>query len=203
LQSLDFDATTGNLAGLVRAGSLGYSARVLSWSPSGALLSDVPLAGYPTDNVGYGMDLSVHGGVVAVHARDTTGLTGDYARLYNATTGSQIAALSYSGTSGNPSGYYLQSLDFDATTGNLAGLVRAGSLGYSARVLSWSPSGALLSDVPLAGYPTDSINYGMDLAAFTAVPEPGTLALALVACCIAGLRVCGPWKDRRGHGDVG
>ncbi len=186
LQSLDFDATTGSLFGLVRAASLSYTARVLRWSPSGALLSDIPLSGYPTDGYDYGMDMSVHNGIVAVHARDTLGLTGDYARLYSATTGSQIASLSFTGTAGSPGGYYLQSLDFDATSGDLFGVVRAASLGSTARVLRWSPSGALLSDVPLSGYPTDSYGYGMDMAVLTVAPEPSSIALAAFALVALG-----------------
>ncbi len=163
LQSLDYDATTGSLFGLVRGASLGNTARVLRWSSSGALLAEVPLNGYPTDGTNHGMDMSVHNGVVAVHRRDSLNLTNDYARLFNAASGSQIATLSYSGTAGNPSGYYLQSLDYDATSGNLFGLVCASSLGSSARLLSWNPSGALLADVLLNGYPTDGASYGMDM----------------------------------------
>ncbi len=37
----------------------------------------------------------------------------------------------------------------------------------------------LLSDVQLNGYPTDNINYGMDLAVFTAVPEPSSALLTI------------------------
>ncbi len=196
LQSLDFDATTGNLFGLVRHTGASNTARLVSWSPSGAPLSDVPLSGYPTDGTSYGLDISVHDGIVALHRRDSISLPSDYARLYDAATGNPIAALSYAGTTGNPSGYYLQSLDFDATTGNLFGLASASSLGNSVRLLSWSPSGALLSDVAVAGYPATGLNGGMDLAVLTTVPEPSTFALATVFGLVA-VSCCAPLRRRR------
>ncbi len=174
LQSLDFDATTGNLFGLVRHTGAGNTARLVSWSPSGALLSDIPLNGFPTDGTSYGLDLSVHDGIVALHRRDSIALPSDYARLYDAATGNPSAALSYAGTTGNPSGYYLQSLDFDANTGNLFGLVRDSAHGSQARLLSWDLTGVLLSDIAVAGYPTIGSNGGTDLAVLS-VPEPGAL----------------------------
>jgi hypothetical protein len=102
--------------------------------------------------------------------------------------------LSYSGTTGSSGGYYLQSLDYDATTGNLSGLVRL-SYDGTARVLTWNPSGVLLSDVALSGYPFDGINYGMDLAVFTAVPEPSSFAL--IGLGFATLAVFGRKRIRR------
>ena len=124
------------------------------------------------------MDISVHDGIVAVHRRDTVGMTGDSALLYN-TVGTQIGVLSTSGTAFDPGGYYLQSLDFDATTGDVYGLVRAASAGSTARLLSWDSSGALLSDTKLGGYPTDGANYGLDMTVLSVanVPETSTLAL--------------------------
>ncbi len=84
------------------------------------------------------------------------GLPGDYAQLFNSATGSLTTGLSYSGTAGSSGGYYLQSLDYDATTGNLSGLVRAASLGNRHEYLSWSPTRSMpLSDIPLNGYPTE------------------------------------------------
>lgn len=164
LQSLDYDATTGILYGLVRAYSVGQRARVLSWNPGGILLSDRELIGYPADTYDRGMDMSVHDGVVAVHRSDSLRLPTDAAQLYDASTGGLITSLSYAGTVGDPNRYYLQSLDYDAVTGRLSGLVRDTLNGNRARVLTWSSSGGLLDDVELIGYPGENLNYGGDLA---------------------------------------
>ena len=100
-----------------------------------------------------------------------------------------------SGTAGNPGNYYLQSLDFDATTGNLSGLVRDASCwqhGACAELESQRNSPFRL---PLNGYPTDGTNYGMDLAVFTAVPEPSSFAL--IGFGLATLAVFGRQRSRR------
>ena len=108
---------------------------------------------------------SVSGGI-AIHRRDSLPLTQDHPGVYG-TDGTLIAPLSVTGVGfSSPSNYFLQSLDFDATSGLLHGLARQTG---SAHVLTWDGAGNLVGDVQLQGQPTDSINVGMDFSVHNGV----------------------------------